>query len=254
MSDKTSTQVKSLNKSIEIIEELERDQRMNLSEISKNLDIPNSTVHSHLSTLEANDLVVKEDNSYRLGSRFLELGGGFRTQNLLFRRGRSEVDQLARETGELANLMIEENGWGVHIYLSKGENAMTFDTHIGKRFPLHNNSLGKAILSEFSQKRVESIINKHGLEASTESTITDREKFIEELQEIQDRGYAIDDQERLDGLRCVGAPVVVEDRVLGSLSVSGPASRINGQLFETELPEILQQTSDIISINIKYEY
>jgi DNA-binding IclR family transcriptional regulator len=150
--------------------------------------------------------------------------------------------------------MVEENGSGVHIYLSKGKNAVVFDTYTGRRYPLYNNALGKSILSQLSRERAETIVDRSGLTSTTDNTITDRDELWQELERIREQGVAFDDEERIDGLRCVAAPVVVDDRVLGSISVSGPASRIKGELFRERLPEKVERTADIISININYQH
>jgi DNA-binding IclR family transcriptional regulator len=149
--------------------------------------------------------------------------------------------------------MIEEHGLGLHLYLSEGENALRFDAHTGRRFTLHNNALGKAILSEYPRERVEDILDEHGLERKTERTITDRAAFFEELDAIRDRGYARDNEERIEGLRCVAAPITVDGSVLGSVSVSGPASRIKGERFDETLPETVVRTTDVLAINIQYD-
>lgn len=213
---------------------------------------PTDDVERHLALLETEQYVSETDDGYRIGFRLLEFGGQVRNESVLYRQGRSEIDELAAETGEQANLMTEEYGYGVHLYLAKGAKAVTFDTHAGKRFHLHNNALGKAILSELPPQRVDEIVDRHGLPKTTPETITDRETLKQELARIRDRGYATDDEERLDGLRCVAAPVTVDGDAMGAVSVSGPATRIKGERFEETLPEKVVRTADLLGLNISY--
>jgi DNA-binding IclR family transcriptional regulator len=75
---------------------------------------------------------------------------------------------------------------------------------------------------------------------------------MKELDTVRDRGHALDDEENLAGLRCVAAPVVDSGTVVGSVSVSGPSSRIRGELFREELPEMVESASNVIELNSKY--
>lgn len=254
MPTESDTRVKAVDTCFRIVDLLTELEEPTIEEIATEVGLSTTAVHNHLKSLEEIGYVTRRDGSYQTSLKFLEMGGLLRSENELFKKGREPIDSLADETGELANLMVEENGSGVHIYLSKGENAVVFDTYTGRRYPLHNNALGKSILSQLSRERAEAIVDRSELTPTTDNTITDRDELWQELERIRDQGVAFDDEERIDGLRCVAAPVVVDDRVLGSISVSGPASRIKGELFREQLPEKVERTADIISININYQH
>lgn len=253
MAQETEPRVKSFRTTVEVVNALSDVETATVSELAAQTEMPTSTVHTHLQSLETYDFVVEEGDGYRIGPRFLELGGQNRARRTVYQHARNEIDKLAEDTGELANLMVEEHGLGLHLYLAEGENALRFDTHTGKRFKLHNNALGKAILAHYPRDRVEEILDEHGLERTTDRTITTRDALFEELEAIREREYATDNEERIDGLRCVSAPIDVDGTVLGSVSVSGPASRIKGEYFREELPEKVVRTTDVIAINIKYD-
>jgi len=252
MVPKTKNTIKSVETSLELVNTLADLEGAGVSELSDTLDMPVSTVHNHLSTLKQDGYVIQKDDSYQVSFKFLEHGGKVRSNMGLFKTGRSDADQLAEETGELVNLMIEENGYGVHIYLTKGENAVTFDSYAGKRSYLHNNALGKAILAHYPHTRIKEFVERHGLPKYTPNTLTTEEELLEELDTIADQGYALDNEERLEGLRCVAAPITSEDSILGSVSVSGPSSRIKDGYFRETLPEKVVKTADLIGINITY--
>ncbi|AUV80849.1 IclR family transcriptional regulator [Salinigranum rubrum] len=225
-----------------------------VTELSKHLDVTKGTVHNHLTTLEENKLVVREDGEFRLGLRFFEYGEHVKSQHKIYEVGVSEVDKLAEETGELGNILVEEHGLGTYLYRSEGENALSLDTDIGSRVYLHQTGLGKAILAHLPDERVEEIIQEHGLEPSTEQTITTREALLEELSDIRDRGYAIDMEERAEGIRCVAAPVITNDGVVrGAVSVAGPASRMRGEYLETTVSDLVERAANVISINLSYK-
>jgi DNA-binding IclR family transcriptional regulator len=160
---------------------------------------------------------------------------------------------MAERTGELANLMVEQNGWGVYLYRSKGDQAVDLNTYVGLPTHLHTTALGKAILAYLPADRVDEIVDRRGLPAETERTVTDREALADRLAAVRERGYAIDDGEILDGVRCVAAPVRTSDGdILGSISVSAPTSRMGQERFETEIPNLVLSAANVIELNINY--
>src|SRR5699024_8298944 len=117
----------------------------------------------------------------------------------------------------------------------------------------HCISLGKAILAYLPQERIEEIIEQSELVQYTSQTITTREELLNELEQIRDQGYAFDNEEKIAGLKCVAAPVIDPDgRVLGALSISGPSSRMTGERFADELPEMVTRSANVIEINAKF--
>jgi len=163
------------------------------------------------------------------------------------------VNQLAEETGEVANLLIEEHGWGYYIHRAHGDQAVNVEAHIGTRVNLHCTALGKTILAHMPDERVEEIIDRRGLPAVTEKTTTDFEELQAELETIRERGYAIDDEEHHEGLRCIAAPVLSNgDRVLGAMSIAGPSNRMKGERFTEEIPKLLKERVNVVELNVTY--
>lgn len=250
---KAKNPVGATEKTLRILDALESLDGAGVTELARTLDISKGTVHNHLSTLEAYEYVVKDDATYRLSLRFLELGEYTRQETSLLDIAKPEIDNLASQTGEIANLMIEEHGRGVYLYISRGEHAVALDTTVGTRQYLHTSALGKAILSNMSDPRFESVIERHGLPAETPNTVTDEHRLHEELARIRDEGVAFDGEERAEGIRCVAAPITDnDDRLLGSVSVSAPSTRMKGDRFQSEIPEQVQNTATVIGINATY--
>jgi DNA-binding IclR family transcriptional regulator len=223
-----------------------------VTELASTLDISKGSVHNHLTTLEEHEYVVKEGSTYRLGLRFLELGEYARHQTRLLNIAKPEIDDLAEQTGEIANLMIEEHGRGVYLYISRGDNAVNLDTKMGTRQYLHTSALGKAILSNMESEQFEAVIDRHGLPAETPNTVTDEEVLHGELDKIREQGVAFDGEERAEGIRCVAAPITDNNNLLGSVSISGPSTRMKGEWFKEEIPEQVQNTATVIGINASY--
>ena len=245
--------VKSTLTTFRIVEALKESDGARVTDLSRRLDLPKSSVHNYLSTLEQEEYVVKRGNHYYVGLKFLDIGTEARSRLPIHDIAKPEVRSLAEETGELANLLVEEHGKGVYIHHEVGEDAVRVDASTGQRIHLHNTGLGKAILAHLSRARVEEILDRHGMPATTENTITDPEILFGELDDVRERGVAFDREERLDGLRCVAAPILDEgDEVVGAVSVSGPTSRMSTERFTREVPNLLRNAVNIIELNITY--
>jgi DNA-binding IclR family transcriptional regulator len=144
--------------------------------------------------------------------------------------------------------MVEEHGQGVYLHKARGENAIQTSSYVGARKQLHCTALGKAILSQLSTERVEEIIDEQGLAKQTDNTITTRAGLFSELEQIQEENVAFDEEEVVQGLRCVAAPVTAGDRA-AAVSVSGPTSRFKGERFHETLPELVRGAANVIEVN-----
>ena len=239
--------------SFDIINTLRELEGAGVSELADELDKPTSTIHDHLRTLESEEYLVKDGGEYYVGTRFLGIGEQARARQKVYTIARQEVDELAAETGEHTNLLIEEHGRGIFLYKSRGPDAVQLDTHAGMRVHLQTTALGKTIMAHRPREEVDGIIDRHGLPQVTERTITDRDELYDELDEIAERGYAYDDEERVKGMRCVAAPITNnEGRAIAAISVSGPKSRMRGQQFREEVPDLILSSANVIEVNLTY--
>jgi DNA-binding IclR family transcriptional regulator len=239
MSTDGSRTLKSTKTTLEIIDHLREVDGARVTELADDLGKAASTVHGHLSTLVEEEYVVKEGDVYSLGLRFLDLGDYVRNRKEAYRIAESYTEQLAAETECRAVFVVEENGRGVYLHTFSGKHAVWHYSTVGKRFYLHQTAAGKALLSRLSQPEVEEIVDRWGLPARTENTITGPEELYEELDVIRDRGYSFNREEQLQGVKAVGVPVTgPDDRVIGAFSVASPANRMSDEWFEEKLPSI----------------
>jgi DNA-binding IclR family transcriptional regulator len=245
--------VRTTDKTFILIEELMYREPCGVTELANNVEMGKSAVHNHLTTLRKHGYVLKNGDKYQIGLKFLEVGGFTRKSMEFYQMAEPEVESLANKTGELANLLVEEQGMGVYLMRSKGEKAVDLDTYAGARTHLHTTALGKAILAYLPESRVEEIIERHGLEQTTPRSVESREELFEALEDVRSRGYAIDDGERLEGLRCIAAPINdSSDNVLGAISVSAPASRISDDDLHGHFPEQVLSAANVVELNINY--
>lgn len=245
--------VKTAQTTLEILEALKQQNGATVSELTDMFDLSKSSVHNYLTTLKQDGYVTKKGNTYHVGLRFLSLGGAARHGEQIYDIAKDEVRAIADETGELANLLVEEHGRGIYVYRAHGENAVMTDSYIGQRVYLHNTALGNAILAHLPRDQVNEILDQHGMPAATENTITNRDELFDQLEHIREESIAFDDEARVKGLRCVAVPIVNNNNIVeGAISVSGPASRFEGEWFREKLPEKLKRVANVIELNITY--
>jgi DNA-binding transcriptional ArsR family regulator len=122
------TMLTSVERAFAVVDYLREVESAGVTEVARGLDIPTSTAHTHLTTLEQLGYIVKRDGSYYVGLRFLELGESARNRRDIYDLTRGEVEQLANETGELVGVMIEEHGQGVYPHRSRGDRVALADT------------------------------------------------------------------------------------------------------------------------------
>jgi len=239
--------------SFAIIEQLRDADGASVTEVAEALDFSKSTVHNHLRTLIDLGYVVREDSTYFLGLEFLDLGNAARGRQGLYEVSKHEVDDLVSTVNEHGYVMSEERGRGVYIYQAKTERAVQTDSHIGTTVDLHATAVGKAYLAHLDRDRREALLDRLELSPRTESTFTDVDRFRDELTTVREQGFAFNDEERFVGMRAVGAPILgPDDEVLAAISVAGPTTRMTGDRYRSELPDMVQRSARIIGIRATY--
>lgn len=236
--------LKSVGKAFNIIEALEQNEGMTMSELASEFDMPRSTAHVYLKTLTETGYIVRQADEYHLGFRFLKHGGYVRHRHQIYQAAKSEIDKLARRTGEVVDFGVEENGKRVLVYKSEGPESLTRKPVTGDYVHIHMTALGKAMLATFEEQRVDEIVSRHGLPQATQYTIDDLDDLHAELDRTRERGYSIENQERREGIRAVGAAIEHEGESPSAISISGPMS----QLTDDYVEELQQQIHDSINV------
>jgi DNA-binding IclR family transcriptional regulator len=208
-----------------------------LAELSIALKLHKSTVHRLIRVLERHRLIDKNPATgrYHLGLKLFELGSKAIAALDFREHARPYLARVLRETEETVNLCILDAGQVLYIEKMESQRNLRMSSSVGHRFPAYCTALGKAILAELPDSEVDAILKQSGMKKKTPNTITSPAALKLELQAIRARGYAIDDEENEEGARCVGAAIRDhQGRVVGALSVSGPAFRVN----RNKVPEI----------------
>jgi len=222
-------------------------------EIASRVDLAPSTVHEYLSTLKYRGYVIERGGEYRLSYQFLTLGGYVRDNEPLYDIAREWIGKLADETGEITAISVEENGKRIAVHLENDQYNIRNTHPLGTQSHLHTNAAGKAILAELSDERIDEIVDEHGLPERTENTITERDRLFDEIEEIRDREYALNLQERRKGWHAVASGINhPQSGTVGAISLAGPTSRLPQEKLENEYAERLLQVRNEIEVEIQF--
>lgn len=243
------TTIRSVEISCNIIEAIKEMGTATISELADRLDHSKSTIHDHLATLREQQLVDREDNRYHLSLRFVSLSQHVNNQRFDYPIIREAVDELADKTGERARFGSEDYGRLVYIYEVRGNSDIGRHSQTSITESLHCTALGKSILAFEPQRRIDEIVDHHGLEERTPNTITDYDELMRELDEVRNEKFAVDDEESTRGMRCVAAPVMGDDTAIGAIGVSGPVSRLDDSRISDELATEVRRVANVIEIN-----
>ena len=246
--------IKSIVKMSKIIDVIAFEQSaLSLSELSQRLGIAKSTLHGLLSTLVNIRYLEQEQDTgrYKLGVQLFELGSQIANTWSEKTIAKSYMKKLVEETGETVHLGMLSNGEVLYVDKQEANSSIRIDTAPGAKLPLHCTGVGKVLLAYSDESEIEKILNSK-LEKYTDQTIDDNVELRKQLEEIQKVGYGFDNQEFVDGLRCVAAPIFNhQKKVIFALSISGPLSRMK-QTEIMKYRDLLVSASKEISQKLGY--
>jgi DNA-binding IclR family transcriptional regulator len=233
----------------------DRSSECGLAELCIELKLHKSTVHRLMMVLEQHRLVVKNPDTgrYRLGLKLFELGSKAIEGLDLRARARPYLDRLQNEFSETVFFCILDDGQVFYMEKVESQQSVRTACTVGSRAPAYCTAVGKAMLAELTEKEVDNVIRRWGLKAITKNTIRTAAALRTELKAVRSRGYAIDDEEKEEGLRCVSAAVRGHSgKLVAAMSVSGPAFRITKERIP-EIGRIMMQAAGELSRELGYE-
>ncbi|HEV8633013.1 MAG TPA: IclR family transcriptional regulator [Chloroflexota bacterium] len=174
-----------------------------------------------------------ERGLYRVGPALLPVASAFHEGDALSAIAESHVRRLAAETGQTATLSVRDGATTINILVAHSDRPLRRLSYPGERFAIHAASVGKAIAAHMHPRELEMLVGEGELPRFTAKTIVSTAAFTAELEQVRAQGYALDDEEAIDGVRCVGA--VVRDyraRPVAAISVAGAAGEFVGEALE----------------------
>ncbi|MGB9662023.1 MAG: IclR family transcriptional regulator [Moorellaceae bacterium] len=244
-----TSQIRSVAKALRIIDVLaEARGELALHEIAGRLGLAKSTVHGLLSTLRDFGYVEQSvfTGKYKLGVRLFELGNivahGWDVRTV----AAPYIQRLVDELGETVHLVVLDKGEVLYIDKRESRESLRIVSQVGMRLPAHCTGVGKVLLAFLPPSEVKRIIAARGLPRFTKNTITDLKTLEAELARVRAQGYAIDNEEIMDSLRCVAAPIRDHSgKVCAAMSVSGPVARLEGERLNLAIERVTKTAAEI---------
>ncbi|HWA96051.1 MAG TPA: IclR family transcriptional regulator [Terracidiphilus sp.] len=229
--------VQALDRAFAVLDLLgESDTPLGLAQVAASLQLHKSTAHRFLMVLERHHMVERTSGGkFRLGLRLFDYGNRAIEQYDLRERAQPHLRRLVAETEETAHLCILEQARVIYIDKIEPARSVRMITRIGSSNSVHCTSVGKAMLAFLPEDRMAEVVRRTRFERHTSRTIASAEALRAEIEKTRRRGYAVDDEELEEGLRCIAVPLLDAQRYpVAAISVSGPSFRVTAQ----KLPSI----------------
>jgi IclR family acetate operon transcriptional repressor len=226
---------------------------MSLGELSEKVELPKGTTHRLLTSLAYFDFVRQDhaDKHYHLGFKLVELSNHLLRHIDIRKEAHPYLIDLSDEVQEIVHLVVLDQDKALYIDkvdLHSQRSGLQMISRLGARISLHCSAVGKSMLAFMDKSKAEMMIKNLNFDRRTNNTITNPSELKRHLKKIRAAGYAIDDEENEEGVRCVGAPIFNErGDVIAAMSVSGPTTRITFEKIDTTLKSRVIETAMKIS-------
>jgi IclR family transcriptional regulator, KDG regulon repressor len=233
--DKANYIIQSVSHALDVLEQFRGDvDELGVTDLSKRLKLHKNNVFRILATLQSRNYIEQNraNENYRLGIKCLELGQTFIQQRGMLKQAKPILGDLADKAGETAYISILRGDDVVYIDSVETTSTVRVVSRLGLHMPTHATAAGKALVAFESEEDLRRRFNRE-LPRYTRNTHSTSVELLQDLERVRERGYATDLEEFEDGLRCIAAPVRDYTRkVIGALSVSGPAHRLSDERIE----------------------
>ncbi|MEM7709501.1 MAG: HTH-type transcriptional regulator BhcR [Pseudomonadota bacterium] len=247
-SDRTQQNtIKALDRAMHVLSALSQLESATLTNLAEVTGDPTASVYRVLVTLQAHGIVELDpsDQTWHVGPGAFQIGSAFLRRTSLIDRAREPMRDLMEATGETANLGIHRGGEVLFVSQIETHAPIRAFFPPGTRADLHASGIGKVLLAAMSQARRATLLPAT-LPGYTARTIADHDALEADLAMIAARGYALDDEERNEGMRCIAAPVRnLHGEVIAGLSISGPTARVTRERTEALSRRIMAAANDL---------
>lgn len=247
--DKTEQNtIKSLDRAIDVLELLSTLPGATLTDLAGQLDQSPATVYRILVTLEGRGITEfnAEAQLWYVGANAFVIGARYLRRTSLVDRATPILRQLMLRTGETANLAVPRDDTVVFVSQAECHHSIRAFFPPGSASPMHASGIGKAILAEMESHDMERVLSTTTLETFTRFTKSDPKVLMADIEQTRARGFAIDDQEKNIGMRCIAAPVRnLSGTTVAGLSISGPLARIGDDDIAALASEVMQAAREL---------
>jgi IclR family transcriptional regulator, acetate operon repressor len=242
-------EIQSLDRAISVLEVLSNADGLPLSDVARRSDLPTSTAHRMLMTLQRRGFVAQdaETGLWTVGVGLFRVGGAYLRIRKLPDIGRPIIRELLKRVEETVNLSMLDGDELVCVAQAESHAAVRAFFRLGRRLPVHASAAGKAILAAMSDPEREARMARLTLQGFTPNTHTDLAALQADVDVVRERGYGVDDEEHTVGMRCVAAAIRDENgEAIGAVSISAPAVRMPASKIP-QLGENIMATAGLLS-------
>jgi IclR family acetate operon transcriptional repressor len=227
--------IQSLDRGLTILEAVAKSSSpVSLGELTNLLEIDRSSVFRLAGTLKRRGFLANPAGrkDYVLGPSLWRLAHKYDWGNMLVKVSHEQLKSLAIETNETAQLAVRESRQALFIDSVVTSHVISVSGRAGELTPLHCTAHGKALLADFTILELEAVFSTIPLQKYTKRTVSSVKQLAALCAETKARGFATDDEEYLEGIRCVAAPIRAEDgQVVGAIGISAPLARFPDERY-----------------------
>ena len=241
----------SLERGLAVLQAFSQERRvLTTSQISQRTGIPRAAVRRCLYTLTKLGFVTEEDNRlFSLRPRVLKLGHAYLATTPLAHAAQPVLRHISTTLNESSSVAILDGDEILYIARASTSRIMSIDLHIGSRLPAYCTSMGRVLLSHFSDEALDAYLDRTKLIQYTPRTIVSREGLRSTLESVRANGYALVDQELEIGLRSIAVPIIGTGRqVSAALNVGVQAARISIAEMESRILPVLREGAQELAL------
>ncbi|GGD86180.1 IclR family transcriptional regulator [Paenibacillus nasutitermitis] len=246
--------IQSIEKAMDVIEVLSTHDSLSLIELAELVNQPKSSLYRIILTLEKRGFISRseEDGKYCLGYKQLVMTKNLLERSSLRNASQTEMIRLVDKFGDTVNLCVLFEQEILYVDIIEGTYALRMSDKVGSKSPFHATATGKAISAFLPEETVKDMIKAKGLPPLTPNTITDEQTFINELNRIKEQGFALDNEEIVQGARCIAVPLFdMFGRIQGAVSLSGALHRLPDEQIGA-IADVIKEAGVQISRKLGY--